>query len=90
MGSTLKEGMFRDGSAIHVWLEDAKSKSENGSSNAKETQVRKLDIELSEIVQIAEQAEIVQIAEQSTVADEGTTLSMTDLNRKTKQPFLSS
>lgn len=78
MGSMFKEGMFKEQSAILGWLDDAKNrkeKAESSSSVAKGTQFHKMDKELSEIVQVAEQAEIVQIAEQVSIAHEGSTSS---------------
>ncbi|EXB36896.1 hypothetical protein L484_016501 [Morus notabilis] len=92
MGSMFKAGMFAEQSAIMGWLEGAKFRRENAeSSNAKGTEIHKMDAELSEIVQIAEQANIVQIAEQASVAaDEGTAASTTHLNLEIKPPSPSS
>lgn len=94
MGSKYKVGMFAEQSAIMGWLEDSKFRRETAeSSNAKGTEIRKMDAELSEIVQIAEQAKIVQtaeqakvvqIAEQASAADEGTAASTTHLNLEIK------
>lgn len=93
MGSMFKEGMFKEQSAILGWLNEAKNrkeKAESSSSVAKGTQFHKMDKELSEIVQVAEQAEIVQIAEQASIAHEGSISSPSILNCETKPPFSSS
>ncbi|KAL5556188.1 hypothetical protein UlMin_038424 [Ulmus minor] len=79
MGTRYKPGMFREESTIKKWYEDAKGKEEargeSTSSGAKGTQMKRMEIELSEIVHITEQAEIIQVdSEQPTVATRNHTI----------------
>ena len=87
MGSSFKEGMFKNPDPIFKWFGDARSGRTqnvegNSSSAAKGTaQLQKMDTELSEIVEVSKQPEIL--------AAEATTASVTDHRCVTKPPFSS-